>query len=643
LTVNRVVSFSAASKDYQSGHYVKSLETLNSLLETQQDAKIYVLLGRTLQQLGMKADAAMAFTLAGEKAGPSGAEFSRKAAILHFEAGNEDDAQRLALRYMLQHSLDAEIAFVLASIYQKRGQDELLGPFCKILAESSNLDHTRLAVRMLRNNPSDESQAFLARNLFKRFPKLIQFRLLYLMFSRDVADLSAIALHKPAVDELLKKGEKDFLKHESEFYNLQWCGDEELNRQAWSINRLPPENHASARRARPHQWAEKIRVGYLSNDFFDLHATMKLLTRVLELHDRERFDITLYCHTKPENLEHNTADRSKWGRIVTIGDMSNQAAAELMRRDGIDVLVDLKGPTFETRYQILNHGAAPVQLSWLGFPGSATNTDLDYIIGDRFVLPETSKAHYHEKFLHLPDTYQPNDPIHRPAPRPVDRAQFGFPDDKFVFASFNASRKITPDTVDVWCNILRRTPDSVLWIMAISPASQANLTAYFRKQGIPAKRVIFCGHADKYQDHIDRQQAADLALDTWPYNGHTTTSEQLWGGLPVLTLKGTNFASRVSESLLNAIGLPELVTASKQAYEDMAVDLCEHPERVAAFKQTLEDNKLMKPLFDAERFCRHLETAYEMVVDRAKQGLEPDHIAVPEQPARTVPFATTAA
>jgi predicted O-linked N-acetylglucosamine transferase (SPINDLY family) len=476
--------------------------------------------------------------------------------------------------------------------------------------------------------------------LFKRFPKLIQFRLLYLMFSRDVSDMAAITLHKPLIDDLLKKGEREFLKHESEFYNLQWCGDEALNRQAWSLNSLPAGEQAAGRRAQPHQWSQKIRVGYLSNDFFEQHATMKLMGRVLELHDKSKFEITLYCHTSQENRDQTTFDRSRWGRVVEIDSMSNQAVAARMRQDGIDILIDLKGPTFETRYQILNHGCAPVQMSWLGFPGSTGNTDLDYVISDRFVLPETSKPHYHEKFVHLPETYQPNDPVGRPKPGLVDRAQFGLPDDKFVFASFNAGRKITPEAVAVWCNILRRAPDSVFWILAASKLSEANLRDYFKQQGIPSKRVIFCSHTD-YQQHIDRQQVADLALDTWPYNGHTTTSEQLWGGLPVLTLKGTNFASRVSESLLNALGLPELVTADVQAYEDMAVALYEHPERVAAFKQTIANNRLIKPLFDAERFCRHLETAYELAVDRAKQGLAPDHITVPGLPERQTAFATT--
>jgi predicted O-linked N-acetylglucosamine transferase (SPINDLY family) len=637
LNVNRVVSFSAASKDYQSGRYTKSLETLNALLETQQDAKTYALLARTLLQLGMKADAAMAFAVAGEKAGQSGSEFSRKAALLYFEVGNHDEAIRLGLRHMLNQSLDAELAYALASIYKKRGQEELLSPFVKVLAESSNSDHTLLAIRLLKNDPSDETQALLIRNLFKRFPKLVPLRFLYLMFARHVSDLTSIKLHKQIIDELIASGQTAFLHHESEFYNLQWCGDESLNRMTSSMNNAVTAEQTTARRTRPHQWADKIRVGYLSNDLFEQHATMKLMGRVLELHDRDRFEITLYCHSRASNLEHNTFDRSLWGRVVEVGDLSDAAMAERMRADGIDILVDLKGPTFETRYHVLNNGPAPIQISWLGFHGSATNTDVDYVIGDRFVLPDSSRPHYHEKFIRLPDTYQPNDPFHRPTPGFVDRGEFGLPDDKFVFASFNASRKITPETVDVWCNVLRRAPNSVLWMMAVSKQTEANLREYFKSRGIPAKRLVFCGHAD-YRSHIDRQQAADLALDTWPYNGHTTTSEQLWGGLPVLTLKGTNFASRVTESLLNAIGLPELVADDAQGYEDMAVALYENPERIADFKQTIDDNKMIKPLFDAERFCRHLETAYEMAVERAKQGLEPDHLDVPALPARTTPF-----
>lgn len=224
-------------------------------------------------------------------------------------------------------------------------------------------------------------------------------------------------------------------------------------------------------------------------------------------------------------------------------------------------------------------------------------------------------AHKHEKFCRLPESYQPNDPMHRPKPRPVTREQLGLPEDAFIFASFNGNRKITPETIDSWCRILKRAPNSVLWLMANTPRNQANLLKQFQAAGISAKRIIFCPRAP-YEEHIDRQQAADIGIDTFPVNGHTTTSEQLWGGLPVLTVKGTNFASRVSESLLRAIDLPELVAADLQAYEDLAVELAQNPVRIAQYKAHLKEKRYIAPLFDAERFCDHLEQAYEAMGNR---------------------------
>ena len=280
---------------------------------------------------------------------------------------------------------------------------------------------------------------------------------------------------------------------------------------------------------------------------------------------------------------------------------------------------------------------APIQVAWLGFPGTTVNIDLDYIIGDHYVLPDASKAHFYEKYCRLPECYQPNDPFNRPKPRPTTRAQYGLPEDAFVYASFNGNRKITPQMVDVWCNILKRSKNSVLWLLCNGPRAEANIWSRLEARGINRKRVVFTARI-RYEDHIDRQQLADLGLDTFPVNGHTTTSEQLWGGLPVLTVKGNNFASRVSESLLNAIGLPELVADDIKAYEDMAVQLAGQPERIAQFKETLAANRYIKPLFDAERFTHHLETAFEMMAERARQGLTPEHMDVPALPVRSQPF-----
>jgi predicted O-linked N-acetylglucosamine transferase (SPINDLY family) len=366
---------------------------------------------------------------------------------------------------------------------------------------------------------------------------------------------------------------------------------------------------------------------------------MKLLRRILELHDRDKFEITLFCHTEEKYLEHEagTVDRSQWGHVCTVRDMTDEEAAKAIRERQIDILVDLKGHTFGGRSRILNYGGAPLQATWLGFPGSVTDVDLDYAIGDRFVLPASSEANYYEKLVRMPDCYQPNDPANRPKPRPTTRAQVGLPEGAFVFASFNANRKINTAVLDVWCNILKRAPNSVLWLMLSSPRTQNNLLNYMNKKGVESDRVIFCPRVP-YEEHIDRQQMADLGVDTFPVNGHTTTSEQLWGGLPVLTVKGTNFASRVSESLLNAIGLPELVASDTGAYENMAVELANAPDRIAEYKRRIRENAVIMPLFDAERFTLHLEKAYEMMVERAKLEQEPDHIDVPPLPPRTEPF-----
>ncbi len=631
--MNSKVSFATASKDYQGGRFLQSLETLNVLLSEQKDAKTYALIAKNLLQLGMKEDAAKAFALAGNLEGKAGIEHVRRAAMLHFECGNEDEALLLALRLMTKTPQDRDIAFILTSIYLKRGRMDLLSPFRKVLAESDNPEHVKLSLFLLSNDPHDRSNDELIRALFSRFPQIVALRLLYLIISRETCDFEATDKYQPMIDALVAQGNLAFFRHESAFYNLQWCEDEALNKLAVAGKAAITEEQTKARHARAHSWSTKLRVGYLSSDYWDGHATMKLLQRVLEQHDRERFEITLYCHTPADQLARNTADRSRWGRVVEVGGMSSSEIGALMRRDGIDIFVDLKGPTSDSRYDVLNHDAAPIQVSWLGYPGSTVCMDVDYVIGDRYVLPEIAKQHYHEKFVRLPDTYQPNDPVHRPAPSPVTRSQLGLPEDKFVFASFNANRKVTSTVVDAWCNILKRAPDSVLWLMVTSEKSKAHLSLRFRQRGIAASRVIFC-QRDKYANHISRLATADLALDTWPYNGHTTSSEELWAALPVLTKKGTNFASRVSESLLNAVGLPELVAADTAGYEDMAVALANDRETVQGYKARLEANRFLYPLFDADRFTAHLEDAYEMMADRAKAGLAPDHIDVPARAPR---------
>lgn len=639
--LNAQTIYSTAFKHYKKGNYAAALELLNKLMEVEKGAKIYALLGKVLVQLGLKSDAAWAYHLAGQEEGPRSDEYLAEAMKLHFACGNEDEALSLGMPLFQKMHRDPDIAFVVASILVKRGQRDLLKTLMPVLAESDRLIHRILAARLL-TRAEFKWDSRIAKTLYRKDPHRKDFRSTYHLFTCQVNNYPEMERLQRQMRREIEAGDLSFLKYEPPYYNLLWCSDEALNRLAWGfdpavgIGPVGPER-AQARRKAPHVWGDKLHIGYLSSDFSDHHATMKLLQGVIESHDASRFDITLFCCTPEHLMAKDKGGRYRWGRILRLNGLTDQEAAATIRSENIDILVDLKGHTEGSRSGILNHGAAPVQVAWLGFPGTTAGIDLDYIIGDPHVLPDGSEPHYFEKFCRLPETYQPNDPWHRPRPSGITRNEVGLPEDRFVFASFNANRKISLKTIDLWASILRLTPDSLLWVLCLDEEAQTNIRRKLESAGIEASRVAFCEKV-AYEEHINRLPLADLGLDTFPYNGHTTTSEQLWAGLPVLAMDGTNFASRVSKSLLNAIGLPELVTRDPDHYVETAVALYQDRERLAQYRQQLEENRFRMPLFDAERFCRHLERAYEMMADRARQGLEPDHIDVPALPARTGAF-----
>ncbi|MGR6430481.1 O-linked N-acetylglucosamine transferase, SPINDLY family protein [Rhizobium sp. PAMB 3174] len=437
----------------------------------------------------------------------------------------------------------------------------------------------------------------------------------------------------------LQTGEPAALLLETPHFHVCWCPDEAINARVGAAHRptaFTPESRA-ARRAMPHRYGDRIRVGYLSNDFFSAHATMMLLSGVLRLHDRDRFDVTLFCHTPPDLIAKDDGLRQSLGEIVPVGHLGPDEAARLIREREIDILVDLKGHTKGARIDIINAGAAPIQVSWLGFPGSGPGIDCDYLIGDPVVTPQSSAPFYHEKLCRLPESYQPNNNIDRPLPPAVERRSLGLPEDRVIFSSFNASWKISPEAFAMWSDILRRTGDSLFWAMVTEPLAQENLRNAMAQAGVDPARILFAG-PESYERHLARAQAADLHLDPFPCNGHTTTSDMLWAGVPVVTMKGSHFASRVSESLLRALDMPELVADSPDAYVDLCVSLAAEPQRLRNLRIKLAANRNRASLFDTERFTRHLEDAYRLMVERAKTGREPDHIDVPARPARQEPF-----
>jgi len=301
-------------------------------------------------------------------------------------------------------------------------------------------------------------------------------------------------------------------------------------------------------------------------------------------------------------------------------------ATQRMQADGIDILIDLTGFTQSSRSGILALRPAPTQVNWLGFPGTM-GALADYLIGDAYITPPEHAACYAEKLALLPDTYQPNN-RERPMAAIPTRAECGLPQDAIVLCCFNQTFKITPQLFEIWMNVLRETPRAVLWLLECNLWAMDNLRQAALAHGVDAERLIFAPRVPMEQ-HLARHRCADLFLDTLPYNAHTTASDALWAGLPLLTCSGDTFASRVAGSLLQAAGLPELVTTNLAEYESLALRLAAHPDDLAALRRKLGDNLPGMPLFDSPHFTRYLEQAYRAMWQRHQQGKPPESFSIP--------------
>jgi len=353
---------------------------------------------------------------------------------------------------------------------------------------------------------------------------------------------------------------------------------------------------------------KKLRIGYLSGDF-RLHPLAFLATELFELHDRAAFDIYAYSYGADDQTETRKRLENAFDHFIDIRAMSLHEAAARIHADGIDILVDLTGFTQTSRTGILALRPAPIQVNWLGYPGTMGAPFADYLISDNFITPPAQARDYSEQIVCLPDTYQPNDRLRPVAATPL-RGECGLPETGFVFCCFNQTFKITPQLFDCWMKLLNSVPGSVLWLLDCNPWAKANLRREAQVRNIAPERLIFAPRAPIAQ-HLARQKLADLFLDTLPYNAHTTTSDALWVGLPVVTLAGDTFASRVAGSLLHAAGVPELITHTMQAYEALALRLAANPEDLRDIRARLEQTHATMPLFDTLGFTRHLEQAYQ--------------------------------
>lgn len=371
---------------------------------------------------------------------------------------------------------------------------------------------------------------------------------------------------------------------------------------------------------------DRLRVAYVSADFHN-HATAVLISELIEVHDRSRFEVLGISLGPDDGSDMRRRIVRAFDQFVDARGLSDDDAARTMRRLDVGIAVDLKGYTQDSRPGIFALRPAPIQVNYLGYPGTMGVNFVDYILADPIVLPFDQQPYYAERIVHLPDTYQVNDRKRSIAACTPRREDLGLPQHGFVFASFNNSYKITPEVFSVWMRLLASVDGAVLWLLRDNAPAEANLRAEARRRGIDPARLVF---ADRRPlgEHLARQRAADLFLDTLPYNAHTTASDALWVGLPVLTCLGQTFAGRVAASLLNAAGLPELVTTSLADYEALARKLAREPERLAEIKSKLARNRDTCALFDTPRFARHIEAAYLRMWEIFQRGEPPRSFAV---------------
>lgn len=370
----------------------------------------------------------------------------------------------------------------------------------------------------------------------------------------------------------------------------------------------------------------KIRVGYYSADFHN-HATAYLMAELFESHDPNRFEIYGFSFGPNKNDEMHLRLSKTFKQFSHVSNFSDIEIAKLSRELGIDIAVDLKGFTGDSRTGIFALRCAPIQVNYLGYPGTMGAPYIDYIVADQTVIPIDNQNFYSEKIVYMPHSYQVNDAHRKMSNKSFTKQEFGLPEEGFVFCCFNNNYKILPETFDIWMDLLLEVDSSVLWLLEDNPTAAKNLRLQAQHRGVDPSRLVFAKPMD-IVDHLARHQLADLCLDTFPYNAHTTASDALWAGLPVLTLPGQSFAARVATSLLTALDMPELIAKSREDYREKAISLATNQVLLNQIKEKLDRNRLIAPLFDGQIFAKNIEKAFEAMNQRYANEQPPDHIYI---------------
>ncbi|HTC43977.1 MAG TPA: DUF5672 family protein [Steroidobacteraceae bacterium] len=621
-------SLNTLLEQMNGGRAAQALPELEQMLVQQPAHPGLLTLRAEALRLTGRLDAAVdAFKRAGESGG--GPRNWLIAGILLTNERKVDEALVYLQRALAQAPDDAEVldALITALFNSNRHNEGIEFARRQIALGSNPTLMSRAALLLHANDLYEESTAAFGR-VIALAPDQPAFAGSALVPTRFTCDWESVEALQRQIRACYERGDFN-APQEYPLTNVTWCADEACNlgvTRAYVARMVPRVERLPARPAGP--VGQRIRVGYISCDFRN-HATMHLMAGLLETHDRRRFEVFAYDYSSPDISNYRQRFLNAVEHHIPIHTLTDRQAAERIASDQLDILVDLKLYTGGGRAAILAYRPAPIQAAYLGFPGSAASADIDYIVSDRFVTPDSSAPYYSEKFCRLPHSYQCNDRQRFVAPNPGSRTDHGLPGDKVVFGAFNQSYKIDRGSFAVWLRVLKEVPDSILWLLGQSPAAIANLMRYTELAGVDPNRIVFAPFAQP-TEHLTRLQLADAFLDALVCNGHTTTSDALWAGVPVITARGRHFASRVSESLLNAMELPELVGCD----EDDMVRIARRIGADASYRATLRADVAAKrqtaPLFDTARFTRDFEAALESMVGRHREGLPPAHIDVPE-------------
>jgi protein O-GlcNAc transferase len=538
--------------------------------------------------------------------------------LLHGQNGRFDEAQAFTGEALRVNPMSADALFLRSYALGQLGRDdEALSCLDQVVALNPNLPEALLnrasALFRLRRYEAAAADYELLLVLNPDYP----FARGNLLFSRlQVCDWRNFAAQRTAIAAGLDSGKRVVPPFQAKALDLS--PEEELAcARLWTADQYP---------LRPALWGgerythERIRLAYVSADFH-AHAMATLAAGLFEHHDRTRFE-TIAISLGPDDGSDMRARLTRgFDRFVDVRGRSDPDIARLVRDMEVDIAVDLMGFTEGCRPAIFAARPAPVQVNFLGFPGTLGAGWVDYLIADPIVVPQDSHAHYAESIVTLPDNFMPSNTERDTIPRPSVRAGEGLPETGFVFCSFNASYKITPAIFDIWMRLLIRIEQSVLWIGQAADPAQLNLKREAELRGVDSGRLVFAPYRKARADHLARLALADLFLDTVPYNAHATANDALGTGLPVLTCLGKSFAGRVGASLLHALGAPELIAESLEEYEARALALAREPQALSALKAKLARNRAIHPLFDTARFTRNLESAYATMWERQQRGL----------------------